>query len=99
ELGSPDAVGISTEVTDRDSVDRAFAAIGRRWGELNSLVCAVGPEVSDLPWTEVSDQQWLRAFDLGAVSAVRCARAALPLLRAAQWGRIVNLAAMSARSQ
>jgi 3-oxoacyl-[acyl-carrier protein] reductase len=98
-LGSPDAIGLSTEVTDRDSVDRAFAAIGARWGQLNALVCAVGPEVSDVPWTEVSDDQWLRAFDLGAVSAVRCARAALPLLRAADWGRIVNLAAMSARSQ
>jgi NAD(P)-dependent dehydrogenase (short-subunit alcohol dehydrogenase family) len=65
---------------------------------LNALVCAVGPAVSDVPWTEVSDDQWLRAFDLGVISAVRCARAALPLLRAAQWGRIVNLAAMSARS-
>lgn len=97
-LGSPDAFGVSTDVTDRESVERAFAAIGARWGQLNALVCAVGPEVSDVPWTEVSDEQWLRAFDLGAVSAVRCARAALPLLRAADWGRIVNLAAMSARS-
>jgi 3-oxoacyl-[acyl-carrier protein] reductase len=98
ELGSPDAVGLSTDVTERASVDRSFAAIGERWGQLNALVCAVGPEVSDIAWTEVSDEQWLRAFDLGAVSAVRCARAALPLLRAADWGRIVNLAAMSARS-
>jgi 3-oxoacyl-[acyl-carrier protein] reductase len=98
ELGSPDAVGLSTDVTDRDSVERAFAAIGERWGELNALVCAVGPDVSDVPWTEVTDEQWLRAFDLGAVSAVRCARAALALLRRAPWGRIVNLAAMSARS-
>ena len=98
DLGSPDAFGVSTDVTDRTSVERAFTAIARRWGQLNALVCAVGPEVSDVPWTEVSDEQWLRAFDLGAVSAVRCARAALPLLRAAEWGRIVNVAAMSARS-
>ncbi|HZE48904.1 MAG TPA: SDR family oxidoreductase, partial [Jatrophihabitantaceae bacterium] len=75
------------------------AAIGARWGELNSLVCAVGPEVSDVGWTEVSDERWLRAYDLGAVSAVRCARAALELLRRAEWARIVNLSAMSARSQ
>jgi NAD(P)-dependent dehydrogenase (short-subunit alcohol dehydrogenase family) len=98
-LGSPDSFGVSTDVTDRDSVDRAFATIGERWGQLNGLICAVGPEVSDVSWTEVTDEQWLRAFDLGALSAVRCARAALPLLLAAEWGRIVNLAAMSARSQ
>nr|MDT0524597.1 SDR family oxidoreductase [Streptomyces sp. DSM 41633] len=38
-------------------------------------------------------------FTVGALSAVRSARAALPLLRASGWARIVNLAAMSARSQ
>jgi len=59
-LGSPDVIAVPTDVTDRESVDRAFAAIGARWGELNSLVCAVGPEVSDVGWTEVSDERWLR---------------------------------------
>jgi NAD(P)-dependent dehydrogenase (short-subunit alcohol dehydrogenase family) len=98
-LGSPDAVGLSTDVTDTASVDSAFAALGDRWGQLNALVCAVGPEVSDLAWTEITDEQWLRAYDLGAISAVRCARAALPLLRSAEWARIVNLSAMSSRSQ
>jgi NAD(P)-dependent dehydrogenase (short-subunit alcohol dehydrogenase family) len=99
ELGSPDAVGLPADVTDTASVDRAFAVLGERWGNLNALVCAVGPEVSDLAWTEISDEQWLRAYDLGAIGAVRCARAALPLLRAAEWARIVNLSAMSSRSQ
>jgi NAD(P)-dependent dehydrogenase (short-subunit alcohol dehydrogenase family) len=99
ELGSPDAVGLRADVTDTASVDRAFAVIGDRWSHVNALVCAVGPEVSDLAWTEISDERWLRAYDLGAISAVRCARAALPLLRAAEWARIVNLSAMSSRSQ
>jgi 3-oxoacyl-[acyl-carrier protein] reductase len=98
-LGSPDAVGLAADVTDTTSVNRAFAVLRDRWGQLNALVCAVGPEVSDLAWTEISDEQWLRAYDLGAVSAVRCARAALPLLRVAEWARIVNLSAMSSRSQ
>jgi 3-oxoacyl-[acyl-carrier protein] reductase len=77
ELGSQDAVGLPADVTDKTSVDRAFAVLGERWGQLNSLVCAVGPVVSDLAWTEITDEQWLRAYDLGAVSAVRRARAAL----------------------
>jgi 3-oxoacyl-[acyl-carrier protein] reductase len=99
ELGSPDAVAISVDVTDATSIAEGFTAIGQRWGELNSLVCAVGPVVSQLPWDQVSDQQFLDAYTIGALSAVRCARSALPLLRAAQWARIVNLSAMSARSQ
>jgi 3-oxoacyl-[acyl-carrier protein] reductase len=99
ELGSPDAIGISVDVVDAISITDGFAELDRRWGELNSLVCAVGPEVSQLPWDQVSDEQFQHAFTIGALSAVRSARAALPLMRAAKWARIVNLAAMSARSQ
>ncbi|MBJ7336498.1 SDR family oxidoreductase [Mycolicibacterium sp.] len=99
ELGSPDAVGIAVDAADGASIIDGFAEIGARWGELNSLVCAVGPDVSQLPWDQVSDAQFQDAFTIGALSAVRSARAALPLLRAAGWARIVNLAAMSSRSQ
>jgi 3-oxoacyl-[acyl-carrier protein] reductase len=99
KLGSPDAFAISVDVTDASSIKRGLAEIGERWGELNSLVCAAGPQVSQLPWEQVTDQQFIDAFTVGALSAVRGARAALPLMRAADWARIVNVAAMSARSQ
>src|ERR1700738_90434 len=92
ELGSPDAVALSVDASNAASIINGFAELGERWGELNSLVCAVGPEVSQLPWDQVSDEQFVDAFVIGALSAVRCARAALPLLRAAKWARIVNLA-------
>ena len=39
-------------------------------------------------WTT---QQWDAAFALGTMSAVRSIRAALPLLRSAEWARIVTL--------
>jgi NAD(P)-dependent dehydrogenase (short-subunit alcohol dehydrogenase family) len=87
------------DASDATSITNGFAELGERWGELNSLVCAVGPEVSQLSWDQVSDEQFVDAFVIGALSAVRSARAELPLLRAATWARIVNLAAMSARSQ
>ena len=99
ELGSPDAFGISVDVGDSLVIDRTFAQIGERWNALNVLVCAVGPQVSRLPWHAVSDNQYVEAFVIGALAAVRCARAALPLLRAAQWARIVNVSAMSSRCQ
>jgi 3-oxoacyl-[acyl-carrier protein] reductase len=49
ELGSPDAVGLSVDASDATSIINGFAELGERWGELNSLVCAVGPQVSQLP--------------------------------------------------
>ncbi len=98
-LGAADAVGLPADTTDTVAVNAAFATLGQRWGELNALVCAAGPPVSDIPWTDVTDDQWRHAFDIGALGTVRCARAALPLLRAARWARIVSLSAMSSRSQ
>jgi NAD(P)-dependent dehydrogenase (short-subunit alcohol dehydrogenase family) len=70
ELGSPDAVGLSVDAGDATSIINGFAELGERWGELNSLVCAVGPEVSQLPWDQVSDEQFVDAFVIGALSAV-----------------------------
>ena len=61
---------------------------------LNVLINAAGPAAAGR-FEELSDANWAHAFDQGVTSAVRCVRAALPLLRAADWARIVNVTAMS----
>jgi 3-oxoacyl-[acyl-carrier protein] reductase len=99
ELGSPESFGVSVDVANANAVEAGFAKVAQRWGQLNALVCAAGPAVSQLGWEHVSDEQFIDAYVLGALAAVRCARAALPLLRAAGWARIVNVSAMSTRSQ
>ncbi len=100
ERGSPDVLAIETDLTDRASVERAFAAIGERWGELNVLVNAAGPvEVGVKPFDDLDDEEWAATFDIGTLSAVRCVRSALPLLRRAEWARIVNVSAHSTKRQ
>jgi 3-oxoacyl-[acyl-carrier protein] reductase len=100
ELGSPDAVGIPTDLTHAASVDAAFAALASRWGSVHALVNAAGPvEVGLKPIEQLDDAEWVATFDIGTLSAVRCVRAALPLLRAAEWARIVNVSAHSTRRQ
>ncbi|MDY6999360.1 MAG: SDR family oxidoreductase [Actinomycetota bacterium] len=99
ERGSPDALGVVADTADDDQVRRAFAGLGDRWGgQLNILVNAVGPSVRGA-FDELSDEDWSRAVDEGAMGMVRCVRAALPLLRAAQWARIVNFSAHSTQRQ
>ena len=41
--GAPDAVGISVDMADADSIGAAFETVGRRWGGLNSMVHTIGP--------------------------------------------------------
>lgn len=95
--GSPDAVGLSVDLTDPAAITGAFAELSDRWGEINSLVNTVGP--ADGYFEQLDDAGWDAAFQMGLMAAVRCTRAALPLLRAAEWARIVNFAAHSIQRQ
>jgi 3-oxoacyl-[acyl-carrier protein] reductase len=97
EAGAPDAVGISVDMSDAESIAAGFEAVAQRWGELNSLVHTIGP--GDGYFEEMDDAQWDETFALGTMSGVRSIRAALPMLRAADWGRIVTLSAHSIQRQ
>lgn len=96
--GSPDPLGLSVDVTDPAAIEAAFAEVGARWGALNILVNTVGPGDTGTIDT-LSDEAWQRSFEIGVMSAVRCTRAALPWLRRAEWGRIVNVSAHSTKRQ
>lgn len=97
-LGSPDAVALVADVCDADATAHAFDAVAERWGALNVLVNAVGPTVRGT-FEELTDAQWREAVDQGAMGMVHCVRSALPLLRRAEWARIVNFSAHSTQRQ
>lgn len=99
ECGSPDAVGLVADTRHGDQVEGVFAEVAGRWGgQLNVLINTVGPGAAGT-FEELTDDQWLAAVDDGAMGMVRCVRAALPLLRNAQWARVVNFSAHSTQRQ
>ena len=99
ELGAADAIGLRGDITKPDEVAAAFDEVGSRWGgQLNILVNATGP--TDVgSFEQLSDDDWRATIDVGALGMVRCVRAALPLLRRAEWARIVNVSAHSTKRQ
>jgi NAD(P)-dependent dehydrogenase (short-subunit alcohol dehydrogenase family) len=96
--GSPEVVVLPADLTSLPEVGAVFETVGSRWGALNVLVNAAGP-VGAGRFENLDDAEWAAAFDHGVMSAVRCVRAALPLLRAAPWARVVNVTAMSVQHQ
>jgi len=97
-LGSPETIALQADVTKLDEVEAAFRTVDQCWGSLNILVCATGP--AGLGGIEqLTDEQWWQTIDLGAMGTVRCVRAAIPLLRRAEWARIVNVSAHSTKRQ
>jgi 3-oxoacyl-[acyl-carrier protein] reductase len=95
--GSPDAVGISVDMADPASIAAAFSEVGARWDSLNILVHTIGPGAGR--FEQLDDGGWDEAFALGTMSAVRSVRAALPLLRGAEWGRVAIFSAHSIQRQ
>jgi NAD(P)-dependent dehydrogenase (short-subunit alcohol dehydrogenase family) len=99
DCGSPEAFGIAVDVTDGDAVDAMFNQLSQRWdGELNVLINTVGPGAAGT-FEQLTDDQWRAAVDEGVMSMVHCVRSAIPLLRKAQWARVVNFSAHSTQRQ
>lgn len=99
EAGASDAFGVQTDVRQLGSIDALFEQIASRWGELNTLVNMVGPAEPSTgrDFVEVPDEEWQFYFDVGIMSIVRCTRAAVPLMRKAGWGRVINISSISSR--
>lgn len=96
--GSQVIRGWAVDVADTAQVEVGFEAIKDVFGAVHALVNAVGPTVVG-SFEVLDDSDWERAFDQGTLSAIRTIRAALPLLRRAEWARIVNLTATSVQHQ
>jgi 3-oxoacyl-[acyl-carrier protein] reductase len=98
EQGAADVLALNADATDDSQLQAAFEAISARWGQLNALIVTVGPSGAGR-FDDLDDAAWSTAFEEGVFTNVRTIRHALPLLRSAPWGRIVNVTAMSIQHQ
>ncbi|MFI6347887.1 SDR family NAD(P)-dependent oxidoreductase [Streptomyces sp. NPDC050560] len=89
EAFSVPALAVAADVTDAEQV-AAMMARAAALGPLRVLVNNASVRTR-VPVAELSFEDWRRALDITLDGAFRCVRAALPELRAAGCGRIVNV--------
>lgn len=99
-----DAIGLEVDVLDYDQVRRMIQTTVDRFGRLDALVNTVGGSSGHgvkggRTIEELTLEDWDRTMDLNVKSVFHCCRAALPALRAAGGGRIVNTSSVAGRSQ
>lgn len=91
-----EVLGATADVSRPADLERLFGELDGRFGRLDVLVTnAGGPAPGTL--LSVSDEQWVAAFELTLMSAVRAMRLAIPRMRANRFGRIVAIGSSSVK--
>ncbi|MDH3293094.1 MAG: SDR family oxidoreductase [Acidimicrobiia bacterium] len=92
------AVAVTLDVTDPDSCRAAVEAATDRFGRLDGLVnnAALYATLSSAPIEALPDDEWHAAMAVNVTGVFNMCRAAVPALREAGGGSIVNVSSLAA---
>lgn len=89
--GAPEGLfGVKCDVTDTESIDRAFAEVEAHQGAVEVVVANAGI-VDNTLLMRMSEEQFSRVIDANLTGAWRVAKRANRAMLRARWGRIVFL--------
>lgn len=89
-------LALSADITQDDAVAAAFSQIRAQFGRLDVLVNCAGKSARG-PIAETTPAQFQELWELNFLSAVRCTRAALPLLLERK-GSVVHIGSLASKS-
>jgi NAD(P)-dependent dehydrogenase (short-subunit alcohol dehydrogenase family) len=90
--GSRDALHhLSADVTDPESLKKAFDSARGRFGEIAILVNNAG-QAASAPFLKTDPALWRKMMAVNLDGTFHCTQAALAGMLAAGWGRIINIA-------
>jgi NAD(P)-dependent dehydrogenase (short-subunit alcohol dehydrogenase family) len=90
------ALGVPTDMTDPQAVRTFVAAAAGYFGRIDILVNNAVTSTQNT-FAALSDEEFRYHIDVKLMGYVRCAREVVPHMQARGWGRIVNVAGMTAR--
>jgi NAD(P)-dependent dehydrogenase (short-subunit alcohol dehydrogenase family) len=93
----PDIVAFEGDVSDESTVERMFAAIEDRSGPVTVLINNVGIAGPTLAVDDIALADWNRTIHANLTSHFLCVRRAVPSMKRAGGGAIVNISSGSAK--
>ena len=83
------------DVTVPAQAEKLVHDVAKKFGRLDVLFCnAGGPPAA--PFKDQPADAWQKAIELNLLSTIHLARAAVPIMTKAKWGRIICLASVAA---
>jgi NAD(P)-dependent dehydrogenase (short-subunit alcohol dehydrogenase family) len=83
------------DVTQCESVAKAFGEAAQRFGAIDVLVNNAG-QAASRPFTRTDAALWQQMLDVNLTGTFHCTQQALPAMLERGWGRIVNVASTAA---
>jgi 3-oxoacyl-[acyl-carrier protein] reductase len=96
EFPHDDFRAFSADVTDSNAVKATVDAIVAAFGAPLALVNNAGVTDNSAFLEELSDETWHKEMAVHATASFLWTRACFPRMRAAKWGRIVNISSIAA---
>lgn len=92
-----EAIALGADVSKRDQVDAAVAKLRDAFGPVTIVVNNAG--VTDFtPFEEITEERWKVVYEINVLGPILCTQSVLPDMKAAHWGRIVNISSSSAQT-
>lgn len=93
EAAGGTALALSVDVRDEASVKAMVAAAEQRFGRLDILVnnAVVGSNIPPIPLADLTVEAWDELMAVNARGPFLCAKAAAPIMRRQQYGKIINI--------
>lgn len=92
EIGAEAAVACN--LASAGDISAAIEKVKTQLGPVSILVNNCGGPPAGT-FDSITEQQWVESFEQVFLSALRLTRAVLPMMRAAKWGRVINIVSSS----
>ncbi len=97
ELSGRPALALHCDVTDKESVGAAFAAVVKALGRIDTLVASAGI-YSSQPLPDVPLSEWQRVIDVDLTGVFLCNQAVASIMMAQRSGAIINISSMAGKT-
>lgn len=94
---NPRAGAIKADVSNEADVDRMFAALRTNLGGLDALINNAGIAGPTGAVEDIDPTEWRRCIDVDLTGQFLCARRAVPMLKAAGGGSVINISSAAGR--
>lgn len=93
EVAGGRSLAVKVDVGDRSSVDAMVDSVSSQYGRIDALInnAAIFSTLEKRPFDLIPVEEWEKVMRINVTGVFHCACAVAPIMRKANWGRIINM--------